>query len=91
MRRSRGGNSPNVLKALQVARQYGASTIGFSGQNGGQLRQLVDYGVFVPSDHIGQQEDGHMILDHVISSALHQLIKAEAASAQIGIEQGLGA
>ncbi len=87
---SASGNSPNVLRALRVARQYGAITIGFTGRDGGQLRRLVDHGVFIPSDHIGQQEDGHMILDHVITSALRQLVEAEAVPATTGIKDGIG-
>jgi D-sedoheptulose 7-phosphate isomerase len=83
---STSGNSPNVLRALRVAQQHGAITVGFTGRDGGQLRQLVDYCVFIPSDHIGQQEDGHMILDHVISLTLRQLVEAETVQATNGVE-----
>jgi D-sedoheptulose 7-phosphate isomerase len=51
---SPSGNSPNVLKALQVAREHGATTVGFTGRDGGRLKRLVDHCIFVPSDHIGQ-------------------------------------
>lgn len=70
------GCSPNVLRALQIARQYEAVTIGLTGDDGGQLKTLVDHCVHIPDDHIGRQEDGHMILDHVIASTLRQLIRA---------------
>ena len=76
---SASGNSPNVLKAMQVAREHGAITVGFSGRDGGRLKGLVDHCILVPSDHIGQQEDGHMILDHLIATTLHQLVEEEAA------------
>ena len=72
---SASGNSPNVLKAVQVAHENGAITIGFTGHPGGKLREMVDYCVMIPSDHIGQQEDGHMILDHVIANTLRKLIE----------------
>lgn len=71
------GNSANVIKALQVARDSDAVTVGFTGDDGGQLKALVDHCIFIPSPHIGQQEDGHMILDHVIASTLKELIEAE--------------
>jgi D-sedoheptulose 7-phosphate isomerase len=74
---SASGNSLNVLKALSVAHQLCAKTIGFTGDQGGRLKDIADYCVFIPSGHIGQQEDGHMILDHVIVTTLKQLIENE--------------
>ena len=74
---SASGNSPNVIKALQVARAQGAQTIGFTGDRGGKLKELVDQCIFIPDPQIGRQEDGHMILDHVIALALRQMIVEE--------------
>jgi D-sedoheptulose 7-phosphate isomerase len=71
---SASGNSPNILRAIEVARQSEATVIGFTGQPGGKLRELADYSILIPDDHIGRQEDGHMILDHVISNSLRHLI-----------------
>jgi D-sedoheptulose 7-phosphate isomerase len=67
---SASGNSPNVIKAIRLAREMGAITIGFTGKDGGQLKPLVDICLCIPSDHLGVQEDGHIILDHVIANAL---------------------
>jgi D-sedoheptulose 7-phosphate isomerase len=75
---SASGNSQNVLKAATYAKAQGARVVGFCGQPGGQLAQLADLKVIIPSSQIGQQEDGHMILDHVISLALREAIRAEA-------------
>jgi D-sedoheptulose 7-phosphate isomerase len=75
---SASGNSPNVLKAMRVAREQGAITVGFSGRDGGQLRELADHCILIPSDNIGQQEDGHMILDHLIATTLRKQIETEA-------------
>lgn len=74
---SASGNSPNVVQAVQYAKAQGAQVIGFCGQPGGQLAQLADLRVIIPSDRIGQQEDGHMILDHVLSLALRERIRQE--------------
>ena len=74
---SASGNSPNILKAVEYARAQGASVIGFCGQPGGQLAQLAHQSVIIPSARIGHQEDGHMILDHVISLALRERLKSE--------------
>ena len=67
---STSGNSPNVLRALESAREAGAVTIGFTGRDGGRLRDLVDCCVLVPCDDVGQQEDVHLVLNHVITTAL---------------------
>jgi D-sedoheptulose 7-phosphate isomerase len=76
---SASGNSPNVVKAIEYAKANGARIIGFCGRPGGKLAQLADLKVIIPSDRIGQQEDGHMILDHVLSFALLERVRNEAA------------
>jgi D-sedoheptulose 7-phosphate isomerase len=73
---SASGNSPNILKAVQVGRELGAVTIGLAGQTGGKLKSMVDYCVLVPSDQIGRQEDCHLIVNHVIANTLQKLIQA---------------
>ena len=76
---SASGKSPNVLKAIRVAKNHGAVTIGFTGDKGGQLKELVDYYVIIPDEHICRQEDGHVILEHAIANTLRDLIRAEAS------------
>ena len=49
---SGSGNSKNILKALQVAREAGARTIGISGFQGGKMRSLCDICLVVPSDNM---------------------------------------
>ena len=74
---SASGNSPNVVKAVEYAKAHGGTIIGFCGRPGGKLAQMADVKVIIPSDRIGQQEDGHMILDHVLSFALLERVKQE--------------
>ena len=71
---SGSGNSPNVIEAVRVAKNASAITLGFTGRDGGQLKTEVDHCVCVPSDWIVQQEDGHLLLDHVIATTLRRLI-----------------
>jgi len=73
---STSGNSANVLRALAVAREHGARSIGFTGGDGGALRGLVDCCVHVPCDDVGQQEDVHLVLNHAISTALRARLSA---------------
>jgi D-sedoheptulose 7-phosphate isomerase len=62
---SGSGNSPNVLKALQLARQRKATTVGFTGE-GGKMIELLDCAVVVPSRHMQLIEDCHLIAAHMV-------------------------
>src|ERR1700739_1677234 len=63
---SGSGNSKNILKALQVAREAGARTIGISGFQGGKMRSLCDICLVVPSDNMQIIEDLHLAMAHAI-------------------------
>lgn len=67
---STSGNSPNVLQAVDYAKQAGAFTIGWAGYQGGQLAALVDLPVIVPNHSIEQIEDIHLMLGHMVTQAL---------------------
>jgi D-sedoheptulose 7-phosphate isomerase len=73
---SGSGNSPNLLRAIAYAKEQGAITIGLCGDLGGKLATLADINVKIPAARIGQQEDGHLILNHAIALALHERIGA---------------
>jgi D-sedoheptulose 7-phosphate isomerase len=63
---SGSGNSKNVLNALQVAREAGATTLGISGFQGGQMKSLCDICVVVPSNNMQIIEDIHLAMAHSI-------------------------
>jgi D-sedoheptulose 7-phosphate isomerase len=63
---STSGNSPNVLKAVEVARQKGLITIGFTGKDGGKLAGLVDYAFIVPSNNTARIQETHITLGHLL-------------------------
>ena len=71
------GNSPNVLKAMAVARERGAFTIAFTGDLGGRLKDMVDLCVQASSPSIEQQEDIHLILEHSICAAIRKALNRE--------------
>jgi D-sedoheptulose 7-phosphate isomerase len=70
------GNSANVLRAFEVARQRGAIVIGLTGDRGGQLKNLVDLCIQAPSPRIEQQEDAHLIIEHCICATIRQQLMA---------------
>lgn len=76
---SASGNSPNVLKAVAAAHAHGAITVGLSGYAGGKLAKLVDYPIVAENDCIEQVEDIHLILEHMMTSALRARMQASVA------------
>ncbi len=67
---SGSGNSANVLRAMETAREKKLGTVGFIGFKGGKLKDLVDLSVIAESDDMGQIEDAHHITQHAICAAL---------------------
>jgi D-sedoheptulose 7-phosphate isomerase len=63
---SGSGNSPNVLRAVEVAQARGMQTAGLTGFGGGKLAPMVDFPVVADSHHMGRVEDVHMIVVHLI-------------------------
>lgn len=76
---STSGNSPNVVKAVEVAQDAGAITIGMTNQVGGILKDRVDYCIVVPSTNIEVVEDVHMVLAHCIANGIRERMKLQAS------------
>ena len=73
---STSGDSPNVLLALEVARESGAMTVGLGGCQGGQMKSLCDVCAIVPSDNVQLVEDLHHAMIHSIFVAVRQSLLA---------------
>ncbi len=67
---SGSGNSPNVLDGIKAAKAKGATTVGFTGFEGGKLKGMVDIAVVVPGDNMKPLEDIHLIVGHIITTCL---------------------
>src|SRR6266404_2310156 len=72
---SASGNSPNILAAVEAAKQIGVKVIGLTGFGGGKLAKLAEISFVVPSDGYGPVEDVHIILDHIITGYLYEKLK----------------
>lgn len=72
---SASGNSPNVLRAVELANERGATVIGMTGFGAGKLGPMVDIHLHVPSDCIEQVEDIHLMLEHLITKALREMTR----------------
>ncbi len=67
---STSGNSENVLKAFEMARQIGCKTLGFSGKNGGKMNGKCDLNIIVPSDNTPRIQEMHILIGHIICQAI---------------------
>lgn len=70
---STSGNSPNIVKALETAREKGITTIGMTGEGGGRMKELSDYLIDIPSKNTPRIQEAHMLLGHIIC----QLVEAQ--------------
>jgi D-sedoheptulose 7-phosphate isomerase len=62
---STSGNSPNILNALHQAKEIGLTTIGYTGNNGGKMRDLCDHNVIIPSNVTMNIQESHLALEHI--------------------------
>jgi D-sedoheptulose 7-phosphate isomerase len=63
---STSGNSPNVIKAVDMAHKKGMKVIGFLGGNGGKLKDTVDLPIIIPSSNVQRIQEGHITVAHII-------------------------
>jgi D-sedoheptulose 7-phosphate isomerase len=80
---SASGNSMNVLKAIALANEVGAYTVGLTGFDGGKLARMVRLNIHVPSRRIEQVEDLHMMVEHMVVSALKEASQNRSSNVSI--------
>jgi D-sedoheptulose 7-phosphate isomerase len=64
---STSGNSPNVVRAVITAKKRGLHTIALTGQTGGNLRNVVDHCICVPSNETPRIQECHILIGHILS------------------------
>ena len=69
------GHSENVIEAVSWANKHGVGTIGFIGNDGGELKTLVDADITVSSRNYGVVEDFHLSLGHILSQFIRKHIE----------------
>ncbi len=73
---SASGNSSNVINGLLAAKESRAITIGLLGAEGGKIKDIVDAYVLAPGRNIEQEEDVHMILVHLITRHMREVVRS---------------
>ncbi|MHA4808709.1 D-sedoheptulose-7-phosphate isomerase [Flavitalea flava] len=69
---STSGNSVNMVKAFETAREKGVITIGFTGESGGKLKPLSDHLINVPSGNTPRIQEVHMLIGHIICQLVEE-------------------
>ncbi|HOV11512.1 MAG TPA: SIS domain-containing protein [Bacteroidales bacterium] len=69
---STSGNSPNIVKAVEAAKEAGLYTVGLTGALGGKMKTLVDYLVNVPSDETPRIQEAHILIGHIICQGVEE-------------------
>lgn len=73
---STSGNSPNIVKSLQVARELGVATIGLTGASEGRMAPFCDHLLRVPSSCVPRIQEGHLLMGHIICELVEQRVFA---------------
>jgi D-sedoheptulose 7-phosphate isomerase len=63
---STSGNSPNVIKAVEMAHNKGMKVIALLGGTGGKLKELADLNIIIPSTNTQRIQEGHITIAHII-------------------------
>ena len=74
---STSGNSPNVLRGVEAAREIGLITVGWTGGKGGKLASLVDHCFIVPSTVTARIQESHITLGHVLCELIEEDVFAK--------------
>jgi D-sedoheptulose 7-phosphate isomerase len=69
---STSGNSANVVKAVQVAKEMGIYTIGMLGKDGGKLSSLCHLNLLVPSTNTARIQEAHILIGHILCGAVER-------------------
>lgn len=69
---STSGNSGNILKAMEAAREKGMITIGFTGASGGKMKDLSDFLFNVPSTDTPRIQESHILIGHIICQLVEE-------------------
>lgn len=71
---STSGNSPNLVKAVEMAKLKDMLVIGFLGGSGGKLKEMVDLPIVVPSSSTQRIQEAHITIAHIICESVEHVL-----------------
>ena len=69
---STSGNSGNIVKAFEVAKEKGIITVGFTGLSGGTMKSLSDHLINIPSTDTPRIQESHILVGHIICQLVEE-------------------
>ena len=69
---STSGNSKNILRALEVAKDKGIVTVAFTGSTGGLMKNTVDFLLNVPSVDTARIQESHIMIGHILCQLVEE-------------------
>jgi D-sedoheptulose 7-phosphate isomerase len=72
---STSGNSPNILEAIKEAKNLGIKVIGFSGKDGGKMKEECDINLIVPSNDTPRIQEMHTMIGHILCMKVDESFK----------------
>ncbi len=74
---STSGNSENVIKAVEKAKEMGIFTVGFLGKDGGKLKNIVDKAFIVRHSSTARIQEVHLTLEHTLCKIIEMYLTGE--------------
>jgi len=72
---STSGNSPNVLRAINKAKEKGLQVIGLTGKDGGKMKDLPIHNLIVPSNVTARIQESHILIIHILCKLVDKEFK----------------
>lgn len=71
---STSGNSKNIVKAFEVAKKMGIATIAFTGEGGGEMAELADICIRIPSNDTPRIQESHITVGHIVCEIIESTL-----------------
>jgi D-sedoheptulose 7-phosphate isomerase len=78
---STSGNSPNIIRAVETARQLGMFSVALLGRDGGRLRSMADLAIVVPADTSDRIQEIHIKIIHIVIETVEKRLFPDPTSA----------
>jgi D-sedoheptulose 7-phosphate isomerase len=69
---STSGNSVNIIKAMEQAKDIGMITVGLTGETGGKMKDVCDYLLNMPSTDTPRIQESHITVGHIICQLVEE-------------------
>lgn len=69
---STSGNSANILRAIEVAKSKGMEVVGMTGESGGEMKNVCDFMLNVPSNDTPRIQESHILIGHILCEMIEE-------------------